>query len=309
MEYKDYYKILGVNKNASSDEIKKAFRKLAMKYHPDKTKGDKQSEQKFKEINEAYEVLSDPEKRKKYDQLGESWTQYQNYGGAGSDFDWSRFASNSNGQRTYNFTNNFEDIFSGSGYSDFFDFIFGSGSGRERRKQKRVFKESDYTSEIKITLDEAYKGTEKIFSVNNQSIKLKIKPGIENGHILKLEGKGVQGKGGTRSGDLLITIKIINNTIFERRGDDLYTELPVDLYTAVLGGKVELNALKGRIKINIPKESDSGKVLKLSKMGMPLYNKTNEYGDLYVKIKILMPKNLSSKEINLFKELQKTRNK
>lgn len=310
MDYKDYYKILGVEKNASSDEIKKAFRKLALKYHPDKNKGDKTSEDKFKEINEANEVLSDPEKRKKYDQLGANWQQYQQYGGQGQEFDWSQFA-NRGGQQSYSFSGDFGDVFGESGYSDFFDMLFGQGfggsTGTRRSRRTAPMRGQDLQAEIFISLEEAYKGTSRVFNHEGQSIKLNIKPGIADGQILKLTGKGQKVSGGGQAGDLLISIRIQSHPIYDRKGDDLYADFQVDLYTAILGGKIKFNTLKGSINITIQKESSFGKVLRLQKIGMPVYGKANEFGDLYLKLDIQIPKNLSDKEIKLFKDLQKLR--
>jgi curved DNA-binding protein len=320
MEYKDYYKILGVDKNASQADIKKAYRKLALKYHPDKTKGDKAAEQKFKEANEANEVLSDPEKRKKYDQLGDQWKYYQQSGGTGG-FDWSRYTNQGQGgpgetgrQTFYQYEGDLGDLFGDSGYSDFFDMLFGQGLGGSKRKRGSTSRNvsmrgQDYTSEIQITLQEAYTGTTRIFQVDGQSIKLKIKPGIPDGNILKLMGKGSTGHGGGQSGDLLITIRVLKDEVFERRDDDLYADIDVDLYTALLGAKVTFKTFKGSIKLDIPKGTGNGKVFRLQKMGMPKYDKPNEYGDLYLTVNIKLPKNLSNKEINLFKELQKLRDK
>lgn len=313
MEYKDYYKVLGVDKNATQADIKKAYRKLALKYHPDKTKGDKAAEQKFKEANEANEVLSDPEKRKKYDQLGDQWKYYQQSGGSGG-FDWSRYANQGQrGQTFYQYEGDLGDLFGDSGYSDFFDMLFGQGLGGSQRRKGSTrrsvsLRGQDYTSEIQITLQEAYTGTTRIFKVDGQSIKLKIKPGIPDGNILKLTGKGSTGHGDGQAGDLLITIRIIKDEVFERNGDDLYADIDVDLYAAILGGKVTFKTFKGNVKLDIPKGTENGKVFRLQKMGMPKYDKPNEFGDLYLTVNIKLPKNLSSKEINLFKELQKLRN-
>lgn len=307
MEYKDYYKILGVSKNATKDDIKKAYRKLAMKYHPDKNKGDKNAEEKFKEINEANEVLSDDEKRKKYDELGDNWKYYRDSGGTNEGFDWSRWTS-SGGSRQYDFGDTFNEFFGDSGYSDFFDMIFGSGRGR--RSSARGSYDSpgkDYAAELHITLEEAFKGTEKIFRYRQQSIKLKIKPGIESGHVLKLPGKGGKSTVSGKSGDLLITVIVDNHPYFERKGNDIYTELYIDLYTAVLGGKVSINTFRGDVKLTIPKGTQNGKILRLQKLGMPYYDTPSVSGDLYVKILIKIPENLSQKEILLFKELQKLR--
>lgn len=311
MEYKDYYTILGVDKKASKDEIKNSFRKLAMKYHPDKTKGDKNAEEKFKEVNEAYEVLSDDDKRKKYDQMGENYKYYQQHGGAGGfgGFDWSQYSNQGSGTR-YSYEGDIGDFFSSSGYSDFFEMFFGDGFGdkKTRKGQSRKYgrRGADLQAKIQITLKEAYTGVEKIFSHSGESIKLKIRPGIESGHILKIPGKGEQYPG-SNPGDLLITIEVIDDEVFKRNGDDLYSDLIIDVYTAVLGGKVEFSTFKGKIMIDIAKETSSGKLIRLKKLGMPKYGKDGQYGDLYLNITIESPKNLSNKEINLFKDLQKLR--
>ncbi|MCX6161698.1 MAG: DnaJ domain-containing protein [Ignavibacteriae bacterium] len=319
MEYKDYYKILGVDKKASKDDVKKAFRKLAMKYHPDRNKGKKEAEEKFKEVNEANEVLSDDEKRKKYDELGTNYQYYQQSGGESQGFDWSQYTNQyRNSQRAGRQSNpadsEFGDMFgSGGGYSDFFDMLFGQefdGSRKSRGGKTRraaIVQGQDYRAEMEISLEEAYHGSERIFSLNSQSIKLKIKPGIPDGHILKLPGKGGSAAGGGKSGDLLITIKIQRNPKFERKFDDLYTDLRIDLYTAMLGGKAELKTLKNIIKIDIPKECEEGKILRLQRIGMPKYGYANSFGDMYVTIKVDLPKNLSAKEITLIKELKKLR--
>ncbi len=315
MDYKDYYKVLGVSKNATQDEIKKAFRKLAVKYHPDKTKGDKAAEQKFKEVNEANEVLSDKEKRKKYDELGENWKYYQQQGAQGG-FDWSQYANPGSGQRQYSYEGDLGDIFGSSGYSDFFETLFGHGFGGTQQKRGRgsgrkaaALKGEDLMAELEITLEEAYHGVSKVFNISGESIKLKIKPGIEDGHILKIPGKGNQGYNGGASGDLLINIKIAHDPVYERKGNDLHANLDIDLYTAVLGGKASFRSFKGNVKVDISKSSQNGKVLRLQKLGMPVYGHPNEFGNLYLKLNIIIPYNLSDKEIQLFKELQKMKEK
>lgn len=314
MDYKDYYKTLGVNKNSTQSDIKKAYRKLAVKYHPDKNKNNKSAEEKFKEINEANEVLSDPEKRKKYDQFGENWQQYQQ-SGSSQDFDWSQFMNRGRTQRQYSYEGDFDNGFGGGGFSDFFENLFGgggfgsSGTGKSRRGAKRAtLRGEDFNSEMSITLEDSYNGAEKIFDLNGQSIKLKIKPGIASGQVLKLSGKGAAGYNGGNAGDLLLKINILTDPLFERKGNDLYTNLSVKLYTAVLGGKSSLKTFKGTININIPKESQNGKVLRLNGLGMPVYGRSNEYGDMYVKLSVEIPTNLSSKETHLFKELSDLRN-
>lgn len=309
MDYKDYYKVLGVDKTASQDEIKKAFRKLANKYHPDKNSGDKTAEAKFKEVNEANEVLGDAEKRKKYDTLGENWNSYRQQGGSSQDFDWSRYANQSGqGGQTFYSTSDFGDMFGqsgGGGFSDFFESMFGGnmGGSRGRTTRTNALRGQDMQAELPITLEEAYKGTEKIFDVNGQSIKLKIKPGVSDGQILRLPGKGYAGANGGKNGDLLIVIRVAKHPLFTRIDDDLNYDLPVDIYTAVLGGKVELNTFKGKINVNIAKETSNGKTLRLKGLGMPIYGKENQFGDLYVKVDLQTPKNLSEEELKLFKKL------
>jgi curved DNA-binding protein len=313
MEYKDYYKILGVNKNASQDEIKKAFRKLAVKYHPDKNPGNKEAEAKFKEINEANEVLSDPDKRKRYDELGANWKYYQQ-GGNGGGFDWSQFRQQggSTGQRFYSNIDDLGDLFGGGGgFSDFFETFFGGGFGAKTRtgQARRNIKGEDAQAELPITLEDAYHGAEKIFDINGQRIKLKIKPGVADGHVLKLTGKGYAGSGSGISGDLMITIRIQKHQTYKREGNDIYMPVPVDIFTAVLGGKIEIKTMKGKINLTIPKETDNGKTFRLKGLGMPKYGSENQHGDLFITAELQIPKNLSHKELKLFKELDALRKK
>ncbi len=315
MDYKDYYKVLGVDKKATQDEIKKAYRKLAVKFHPDKNKGNKEAENKFKEINEANEVLSDKDKRKKYDELGENWKYYQQSGGQDQGFDWSRYSNQGGrgGQQQYTYEGDMNDAFGGSGgFSDFFETLFGQGFGgqqtRGRQSARRAkMKGEDISAEMSITLEDSYAGAEKMFDLDGQSIKLKIKPGIADGQTLKLGGKGNPGYNGGNAGDLLLRIHVLSDPIFERKGDDLYTDLRVSLYSAVLGGKASLRTFKGTINVNIAKESQNGKVLRLQGMGMPKYGKPNTFGDLYAKLIIEIPVNLSEKELKLYKELSEMR--
>lgn len=315
MEYKDYYKILGVDKSASQDDIKKAFRKLAVKYHPDKNAGNKEAEEKFKEINEANEVLSDAGKRKKYDELGENWKYYQQAGGQSQDFDWSRYANQGGGGTRYYSGGDFSGFegFGGGGFSDFFETLFGGGGfsqgGGARRGGRRSasMRGEDMRAALSITLEEAYNGVEKLFTIDGQSIKLKIKPGIPDGQVLKLQGKGYAGSGGGAHGDLLLSITIEKDSRFERKGADLYKDINVDIVTAELGGKAEVKTFKGTVKVNIAKETDNGKTLRLPGMGMPVYGKESHFGDLYVKVNLTIRKNLSDKEEKLFKELASLR--
>jgi len=300
MEYKDYYKILGVDKKASAEDIKKAYRKLAVKFHPDKNPGNKQAEERFKEINEANAVLADPEKRKQYDELGENW-KYAQQGPNGG------FGGQGGGQGRQHTTGDFDDLFGGggSGFSDFFESLFGN-QGRARRNTSS--QGQNYRAEMEISLREAYQGADKVIdlgdtSLDGQKLRIKFKPGIADGQTIKLKGKGGPGNGGGANGDLLITIHVAKDPAFERDGDDLRMEAPIDVYTAVLGGKASINTLKGPVKIDIAKGTDSGKVLRMKGLGMPVYNKPGEFGNLYVKVNIQVPKNLSERETELFKQL------
>ncbi|HKR04036.1 MAG TPA: J domain-containing protein [Bacteroidia bacterium] len=310
MQYKDYYKTLGVNKNASADEIKKAYRKLAVKYHPDKNPNNKPAEEKFKEINEANEVLGDPEKRKKYDTLGENWKSYERTGANPNDFDWSQFTQQQRrGSRNYETETEFD--FGGSGFSDFFEQIFGGGFGRGngRGNPGRASRGADYRLDINLTLEEAYTGTVRQFETDGEKLQIKLKPGTYDGQQLRIKGKGGRGSHNSQRGDIHAFVHITPHPHFVRKGDDIYCDIPVELYTAVLGGKAAIRTLKGLIKVDIAKESDNGAVLRLKGLGMPKYDKPGMPGDLYAKVKIMMPKNLSAKEIELFKQLAALRNK
>ena len=248
MDYKDYYKILGVDKKATQDEIKKAYRKLALKYHPDKNPGNKAAEEKFKEISEANEVLSDPEKRKKYDELGSNWKQYENAGAPGGGYyQWG--GSPGGGRSRVEYEGDLGDIFGGgAGFSDFFKQFFGgsydtggfqsAGRGRGSRQQRSV-KGQDYQAEMSITLEEAYNGVSRIINVNNEKLKINIKPGVADGQILRVKGKGSAGQFGGQSGDLYLTIKIHPHYLFTLKDNDLYCDVPLDIYTALLGGNLK----------------------------------------------------------------------
>lgn len=300
MEYKDYYKILGVEKNASVDEIKKAYRKLARKYHPDVNPNDKVAEERFKEINEANEVLTDSEKRSKYDLLGNSWQAYQ-YGGGTGGFDWSQWVSEaykSGGQVNLN------DILRGRGgarpgFSDFFEAIFGAmGQTRPTAQQGQ-----DYNQKVEISLEEAFNGVSRILRIGERRIEVKIPRGAKSGTKVRVRGEGGEGAAGGQKGDLYLNIEVTPHPTFERVGDDLYSELPVDLYTAVLGGEATVPTLKGKIKLRIPPETQSGRTFRLKNQGMPKLKQPDERGDLYAKVMVQLPQNLTPEEIALFEEL------
>lgn len=301
MDFKDYYKILGVERGASAEDIKKAYRKLAIKYHPDKNPGNKEAEEKFKEINEANEVLSDSEKRKKYDQLGSNWKNYQQGGGRAEDFDWSKWSTRGNSHGFETYTN--EEAFGGSSFSDFFESIFGGSAGFQSRPA-RAQKGADYKAETDISLEEAYHGTNRRMDVNGTLLQINIKPGVKEGQTLRMKEKGGPGANGGPRGDIYITLHIPAHPHYKRKGDDLYCNAPIELYTAMLGGKQIIRTLKGNIRIDIPKETENGKVFRLKGMGMPIFGKTGEFGDLYAKVRVLLPKNLTAEEIELLKELE-----
>ncbi len=300
MDFKDYYKTLGVAKTATADEIKKAFRKLALQYHPDKNPDNKAAEEKFKEISEANEVLSDAEKRKKYDELGENWNEKQ-----AQDFDgYQRYNRGDGGSYQYSGGQQFDE----SNFSDFFENIFGGRSAGAKQRQPRAAKGQDYNAEMQITLEEAYSGTTRQIELHNQKLNLKIKPGIQDGQVLRLKGKGGKGQNGGQDGNVHITTHVAEHARYKRKEDDLYCDITVDLYTAVLGGQITINTLRNPIKMTIAKETDNGKVLRLKGMGMPRYGKENEFGDLFAKVNVGLPKNLSESEIELFNQLSAIKN-
>lgn len=302
MDYKDYYTILGVAKSASQADIKKAYRSLAKKYHPDKNKGDKASEDKFKDISEAYDVLGDAEKRKQYDQLGANWKQYQQGGGQ------QRPYSRPSGGGFQGFGGDAADGFGGGGFSDFFQQFFNGGGGfGSQGGRTRSAKGQDYEADMEISLQEAYSGTSRLLNLNNQQLRITTKPGVEDGQVLRITGKGAPALGGGTNGDLYIKIAVSSDPDFERKGNDLYTSLPISLYTALLGGDAQVNTLSGQLKLRIPEGTQIGKTFRLRGKGMPHYGKPDQYGDLYVKIEVRLPANLSTEEKELFQKLKNMR--
>ncbi len=298
MDYKDYYSVLGISKTATKAEIKKAYRNLAKKYHPDKTNGNSVLEEKFKEISEAYEVLSHDENRKKYDELGANWKNQQQAGGSGG-FDYSQYYANTGGQGGHQSFEGDPEMF-----SEFFNNIFGGGYSRSGGRRQTARKGQNYMAEMDMTLEEAYHGGTRILNVNGKKLRIKTKPGTKDSQKIKLSDKGSPGLNGGPSGDLYITISIHPNPDFKRKGDNLYADLPLDLYTAVLGGKVEIPTLNGNVHMTIPKGTQGGKTLRLKGKGMPVYGSTSNFGDLYVKTSILVPTNLTDEEEKLFVKLK-----
>jgi len=308
MEYKDYYKILGVDRNASEKEIKQAYRRLARKYHPDVNKSPG-AEERFKEINEAYQVLSDPEKRRKYDQLGDSWYRWQQQGAPGG-FDWSEWITGfPGGGRVRVEYGDLGDLFGRGGlggFSEFFESIFG-GMGGPRTGQRMRAKGQDYEQPVEITLEEAFHGTTRILQRDGQRLEVKIPPGVKTGSRVRMAGQGGPGIGGGPRGDLYLKIKVLPHPDFERKGDDLYRDVDVDLYTAVLGGEVRVPTLDGDVMLKIPAGTSGGRVFRLRGKGMPKLRNPRERGDLYVTVRIRVPRNLTPRERELFSQLARLR--
>ena len=302
MEYKDYYKILGVSKNANEKEIKRQYRKLARQYHPDKNPGDDKAEEKFKSINEAYEVIGDPENRAKYDQLGQNYHRFRQMGGNPGDFDFSQWFNQGGGQYQQADLN---DLFgNGGGFSDFFTSIFGGSMGQRRAGGNPFGSQPssmnrDIEESVEITLEEAYQGTTRSFSQNGQTFTAKIPAGAKTGTKIRLRGKGVGG-----SGDLFLVVKVRPHKLFTRSGAHLRVDVFVAVTTAVLGGKVSVPTLDGLVNLTIPAGTQGGQTFRLSGKGMPQLRKKDNFGDLLATIKIRVPKELSDKEKSLYEELK-----
>ena len=300
MDYKDYYKILGVDKKVSQDEIKKAYRVLAVKHHPDKNPDNKMAEEQFKLANEANEVLGNPEKRKKYDELGENWQQYEKQGNQRGG---NPFGENQGGQ--YRYEANGNDSFGGqSGFSDFFEQFFSGGTRGGGRTQ--AYKGGDYETEMEITLEEAYQGTSRTIQVDSEKLRITTKPGSYNDQQLRIKNKGAKGSLEDNRGDLFVRIKVKNHPDFIRKGDDLYYKQWVSLYTLVLGGEVIVNTLSGQVKVKIAEGTQNEKSIRLKGKGMPIYDKKDLFGDFYLEIKVQIPDKLTDKQKELFEQLKET---
>ena len=299
MAYIDYYKVLGLSKNASEKDIKKAYRKLARKYHPDVNPNNKEAEKKFKQINEANEVLSNPENRKKYDKYGEHWQH-------ADEIEKANKQRQSQQQYAGGFGGAQHTGFGGEDFSDFFSSMFGGASGAGGRRSVK-FRGQDYNAELHLNLTDVYKTQKQVITVNNKKIRLTIPAGVENGQVIKIKGKGGPGINGGPNGDLYITFSITNNTKFKRDGNNLYTTIDLDLYTAVLGGEITINTLDGKVKLKVKPETQNNTKVKLKGKGFPVYKKEGLNGDLFVTYNIKIPKNLSPKEKQLFQELAKLR--
>ena len=308
MDYKDYYQILGVPRDASEKDIKGAFRKLARQYHPDHNPNDKGAEEKFKNLNEAYEVLSDPAKRKKYDAFGADWERYEQAGGQPGGFDFSRWAAQqgAGGTRTRGrqaTPEDFADLFGDGGdYSDFFSTLFGGGAAPGGTRTARPRRGQDFEHTLRVSFPEAFHGTARVLQLDGRRIEAKIPAGVRTGSRVRLAGQGGPGAHGAAAGDLFLEIEVEPDPRFERRGDDLYTDVPVDFYTAVLGGEVPVPTPDSSVALKIPARTNSGQTFRLRGKGMPILSGTGR-GDLYARAKLVIPDTLSDAEVEALREL------
>ncbi len=290
MDYKDYYKILGVERKASEDDIRKTYRKLAKQYHPDYNPNNKQAEERFKEINEAYEVLSDSKKRGHYDRLGSEYSNWQRRGNPG-DFNWDQYGGFPGGTRVN--MDDLNDMF-GGGFSDFFQTIFGTGGGRTTSRSRAQMQ--GYQQALEITLEEAYKGTTRLLQKDGKEKQVRIPAGVRTGSKVRVAGEGPNGL------DLYLIVDVAEDKKYERRGNDLHTTATVSVFTAILGGEADVETLDGKIKLNIPAGTQPEQVFRLAGRGMPHVKNTTEKGDLFVRLKIQIPKYLSPKQRELLDE-------
>jgi curved DNA-binding protein len=305
MDFVDYYKTLGIAKNASQEDIKKAYRKLARKFHPDVNPNDKEAHKKFQQINEAHEVLSDPDKRKKYDQYGENWKhadqyeqarqQQQQAGGGFGGFGGGGFGNFGGGEYTYSGGEE-------GGFSDFFESLFGGARGR---RSQAKYRGQDYNAELQLSLTDAYTTHKQTLTINGKNVRITIPAGVENGQQIKLKGYGSPGANGGPNGDLFITFVITNDTGFKREGNDLYKTEDVDLYTALLGGEKTIDTMSGKIKLKVNPETQNGTKIRLKGKGFPVYKKEGQFGDLYITWEVKLPTNLTQKQKDLVTELSK----
>ncbi|EGV43508.1 J domain-containing protein [Bizionia argentinensis JUB59] len=295
MSFIDYYKVLGIAKNADEKAIKKAYRKMARKYHPDLNPGDTEAEKKFKEVNEANEVLSHPENRKKYDSHGKDWQHADAYNQARQQQGGGRSQQQYSGSSQFN----------GGDFSDFFESMFG-GASRGSRSQAG-FRGQDFNAELQLDLKDVYISHKRTLTINGKNIRITIPAGIENGQVIKISGHGGPGANNGPKGDLFITFTINNNTTFKRDKANLYATVDLDLYTALLGGDITVNTFDGKVKLNVKPETENGTRVKLKGKGFPVYKKADTFGDLFITYDIKTPTNLTDKEKELFTELSKLR--
>jgi curved DNA-binding protein len=299
MDFIDYYKVLGINKNATADEIRTAYRKLARKHHPDLNPNDKEANKKFQQINEANEVLSEPEKRKKYDQYGKDWQHAETF----------EKAQQSAGTQGHRRGGGDPEGFSGDGdFSDFFESLFGRATGGGQNRQsgqnrQTKFRGQDYQAELGIDLADAATTHQRVIAVNGKNIRITIPAGVENGQVIKLKGHGAPGVNDGPNGDLYITFSIADDPRWSREGNDLHTKGHLDLYTALLGGELAVDTLTGKVKLKIKPETPNGHIVRLKGKGFPVYKQEGQYGDLYVTLEVKLPTDLTEKEKELYRQL------
>ncbi len=296
MNFIDYYKILGVEKTASQKDIKSAYRKLARKFHPDLNPKDKEANRKFQQINEANEVLSDNDKRKKFDQYGKDWQHADEF----------EKAKQNQQQSSHSGNRNFSGQQSEGDFSDFFESMFGGSSGGRRSSRQVKFRGEDFNTELQLDLIDAYKTHKQTFTVNGNNIRITIPAGIENGQTIKIPGHGGPGINGGPNGDLYISFSIANHSDFKRLGNNLYATIDLDLYTAVLGGEITLNTLNGKVKLKVATETQNGSKVKLKGKGFPVYKHEGEFGDLFISYSVKIPTKLSEKQKELFTQLSES---
>jgi curved DNA-binding protein len=314
MNYKDYYEILGVPPNAERKVIQKTFRQLARKYHPDLNPGNKESEEKFKTINEAYEVLSDADKRKKYDELRVQYQQWQQSGSRQQDFDWQNWSTQPGKGPNVQYANaeDLEDLFgSASPYSPFFTSIFGqagkSSRGKNRAASPSPRRGRDVEYEVDLTLEEAFHGAERLLEIDGHRIKASIPPGVRTGSRVRLAGQGEPGRNSGPAGDLYLAVHILPNGIFEREGDNLHMEVPVDIFTAIAGGEIQIATLGQRVMLKIPPRTNAGRSFRLRGKGMPHLGDAKTYGDLFALVRLVLPDPLTDQEVDSIRELASSR--
>ena len=296
MDFIDYYKVLGLDKSASAKDIKNAYRKLARKYHPDLNPNNADAKTNFQQINEANEVLSDPEKRKKYDQYGKDWQHADEF----------EKQKQQQSQSTGSYGGGFSGGQSAGDFSDFFESMFGGGrSGRSSRQPK--YRGEDYTTEIHLELIDAYKTHKQTLNVNGNNIRITIPAGVENGQIIKIPGHGGAGANGGPNGDLYITFSVANHSSIKRLGNNLFETVDLDIYTAVLGGEITIDTLDGKVKLKVKPETQNGTKVNLKGKGFPVYKNDGQFGDLQVTYNIKIPTNLTEKQKALFEELRNSR--
>ena len=301
MAFIDYYKVLGLDKTASDKDIKNAYRKLARKYHPDLNPNDAEANKKFQQLNEANEVLADPEKRKKYDKYGENWQHGEAYDQARQQQQSQQRSYGGGGAQGFDF----EGFGSGGDFSDFFQSMFGNGGGADRGRQTR-YRGQDFNAELQLNLTQIAETHKQTLTVNGKNIRITIPAGVENGQTIKIAGHGGPGANGGPGGDLFIKFLVSDDPRFRRQGADLFAIAKIDVYTAVLGGELTIDTLTGKVKLKVQPETQNGTKVKLKGKGLPVYKKEGQHGDLYITYDVQIPTNLNDKQKQLFEELSKS---